>query len=220
MTPTEQAAAAVMQGLVLSFTKATMAAPENSGAIPMINAAGRTVAHIYPDENGDYHHANIFCDRLCRPEMVLISAADLAILKSAAESYRDDLSSGLEDGTYEEGADTLEDLERVLDGPDAVEETAPAPAPADEVEIGTMGRLVRADDHEVGIVATLETVLGSCGANAAYRQPDGSLVVEYDGSGTDVNWDSQETVTRRGQMVFIDEEGNEVTADQVVLLKA
>ena len=80
-----------------------------------------------------------------------------------------------------------------------------------------MSRLVRKDNPKVGIVSTLERVLGTCGLEGATRNPDGSLQLQYGFGGTELNWDSAETVVREGRMVFIDEHGEEVTEDNVTI---
>lgn len=64
------------------------------------------------------------------------------------------------------------------------------------------------------IVSTLEVLHGTCGVTFE-RKPDGTVEVDFDGSGTDVDWDSQATVTREGKRVFLDESGNEWTEDQI-----
>ncbi|RWH50257.1 hypothetical protein [Mesorhizobium sp.] len=59
------------------------------------------------------------------------------------------------------------------------------------------------------IVATLETIPGSCG-----------IVFDEDGSwnynGTELDWDGQQTVLRAGQTVFVDENGKEWLESQLV----
>jgi hypothetical protein len=39
--------------------------------------------------------------------------------------------------------------------------------------------------------------------------------VSRNGNGTEINWDSAETVTRKGQRIFVDENGEEWTFDQL-----
>lgn len=60
------------------------------------------------------------------------------------------------------------------------------------------------------IVGTLETVKGC--ANLTTINDDGTP--NYDGS-TKVYWDEQVTVQRDGKRVFLDEDGNEWTFDQL-----
>jgi hypothetical protein len=61
------------------------------------------------------------------------------------------------------------------------------------------------------IVGTLEIIHGV--ANCTIHS-DGTRT--YDG-GTDVDWDSQETVVRDGKVIFVDEDGEEWTFDQLKL---
>ena len=61
------------------------------------------------------------------------------------------------------------------------------------------------------IVGTLEKLTGvaRCTIHA-----DG--VRTYDsGEGTEIDWDSQETVVRDGKVIFVDEDGEEWTFDQL-----
>lgn len=69
------------------------------------------------------------------------------------------------------------------------------------------------------IVATLETIPGSCALHedAFERAADGSLVIEYDGSGTDIDWDGQEAARDNGEVVFIDEAGDPWPESQIRL---
>ena len=60
------------------------------------------------------------------------------------------------------------------------------------------------------IVGTLETIPGIC--RLVDISDDGR--VDYLG-GTDILWDAQETVTRDGKTVFVDEGGDEWTFDQL-----
>jgi hypothetical protein len=69
------------------------------------------------------------------------------------------------------------------------------------------------------ITGTLEVVKGTCGVMAWSRDADGSLSFDYDGTGTEVDWDSQKTVTREGKRVFVDENGQEWTEDQIELVE-
>lgn len=61
------------------------------------------------------------------------------------------------------------------------------------------------------IIATLESIPGSCGI---FFADDNSW--EYDGNGTDVGWDGQETVQLAGQNVYLDERGNEWLESQLI----
>jgi len=58
------------------------------------------------------------------------------------------------------------------------------------------------------IERTLERLLGTCTLkeNSVERAADGSYTFDYDGSGTDVDWDSQEAVVGKH---LIDTEGDE-----------
>ena len=77
----------------------------------------------------------------------------------------------------------------------------------DKVPLGTPGRLVAGNGAP--ITRSLEHVLGTCGVTAAARRADGSLSLSFDGY-TQIDWDSQQTVTRDGQAVLITEDGEEV----------
>ncbi|TPJ51771.1 MULTISPECIES: hypothetical protein [unclassified Mesorhizobium] len=61
------------------------------------------------------------------------------------------------------------------------------------------------------IVATLENTPGTCGV---VFENDGTW--DFDGSGTEHNYDGQETVTRADQTVFIDEDGKEWLESQLI----
>ena len=78
-------------------------------------------------------------------------------------------------------------------------------------------KLVRKDNHDVTIVSTLERLYGACAFSAATRQADGTLDLDYDGY-TEIYWDSQHTVHRGGQRVFIDAEGEELLESEVELI--
>lgn len=78
-------------------------------------------------------------------------------------------------------------------------------------------KLVRKDNHNVAIVATLERLIGTCDFSDYTRHADGTLELHYDGY-TEVDWDSQETATDHGQRVFIDEHGNELLESEIVEL--
>lgn len=60
------------------------------------------------------------------------------------------------------------------------------------------------------ITGTLETVPGTCGiTDEIGRNFDGTFNIDFDGTGTDICWDAQETVMREGQRVFVDADGTE-----------
>lgn len=80
-----------------------------------------------------------------------------------------------------------------------------------------MPRLVRKDDHDVAIVATKEVVWGVCYFDSFEVDGAGKVEPEYSG-GTEVDWDSQQTVTREGKRVFIDENDEELLEDQVEVI--
>ncbi|TPL42571.1 hypothetical protein [Mesorhizobium sp. B2-4-5] len=65
------------------------------------------------------------------------------------------------------------------------------------------------------IVGTLETTPGVCGI---LFDEDGSY--DFDGTGTEHNYDGQETVTIAGQTVFVDYNGNEWLEGQLIPDKA
>lgn len=68
------------------------------------------------------------------------------------------------------------------------------------------------------ITGTLEVLSGEAYTRdgSFYRGPDGALAFDHAGE-TEVFWDDQTTVTRNGKVVFIDRDGAEWTAAQVVL---
>lgn len=79
-------------------------------------------------------------------------------------------------------------------------------------------KLVRKDNHAVAIVATLESVLGTCGILEA-RCVNGTIEVEHDMHGTDIDWNSQETVVRDNQRMFVDENDESVPEDQCEVIE-
>ena len=66
------------------------------------------------------------------------------------------------------------------------------------------------------IVGTLETLSGVAYADNYKRDEFGVLDFEYIGD-TKVYWDEQKTVERKGERIFIDEEGEEWTEKEIVL---
>ena len=71
------------------------------------------------------------------------------------------------------------------------------------------GRVLMSPDGSK-IVGTLERVpaVANIAADSLKRNAEGEVVYVYEG-GTDLTWDEQETVTREGQTVFVDEDGTE-----------
>ena len=61
------------------------------------------------------------------------------------------------------------------------------------------------------ITATLEKLIGTCGISDISDEG----MPDYDGTGTTVDWDSQETATKDGKLIFLDSAGNEWTFDQL-----
>lgn len=79
-------------------------------------------------------------------------------------------------------------------------------------------KLVRRDDHEVGIVGTLESVPAMAYISGGVRGKNGALNVHYQG-GSEIYWDAQKTkVNDAGLRLFIDANGEEVSEDGVELL--
>lgn len=68
------------------------------------------------------------------------------------------------------------------------------------------------------IVSTYEKVFGTCSfaQDSVIQNADGTFDFDYEG-GTDVDWDSQVTVTRKGQRIFVDEGGDEWPENVLVL---
>lgn len=58
------------------------------------------------------------------------------------------------------------------------------------------------------IIGTVETLQAVAHLVAVTRGEGGELEVEYDGS-TDIEWDTQATLRRDGERIFLDEEHNE-----------
>jgi len=68
----------------------------------------------------------------------------------------------------------------------------------------------------IPILGTLEKMTGCALVSHATRNPDGSLEFEYEGE-TKIYWDDQQTVTRNGQTIWLDEDGGEWPASTLVL---
>lgn len=68
------------------------------------------------------------------------------------------------------------------------------------------------------IVGTSERILGTAYATVS-RGIDGKPVIDYEGE-TKVHWDTQELVTQDGEIVFVDEAGNDVLESEVVWREA
>lgn len=79
-------------------------------------------------------------------------------------------------------------------------------------------RLVRKDKPDIAIVGTLERLTGVARVESAARVGD-RLELHYAG-GTDVDWHNQATVHDAARRVFIDENGERVSADNVLLEEA
>jgi hypothetical protein len=71
---------------------------------------------------------------------------------------------------------------------------------------------------DIEIVGTLELCYG-CGQIALdsfHAEPGGPIEFDW-GGGTTMFWDDQETVQRDGKRVFLDEDANQYTEDQLEL---
>lgn len=81
-------------------------------------------------------------------------------------------------------------------------------------------RLVPRTKPTVQILGTVEIVYGVCGiTNVKPRTgPRDRFLFDYDGTGTQVNWDSQTTVAQNGQRLFVGDDGNHYTEDQLELV--
>ena len=79
------------------------------------------------------------------------------------------------------------------------------------------GRLVRHDDPDTAVTGTLERLAGEAQIAQARLDENGLAAFDYAGE-TKVWWDEQRTARdHRGLVVFIDENGLELTQDQVAL---
>jgi len=78
-------------------------------------------------------------------------------------------------------------------------------------------RIVRKDNPDIAIVGTLERLTGVARVGSA-TWVGGRLELHYEG-GTDVDWDGQVTVYDAAGRVFVDENGERVSADNVTLQK-
>ena len=71
----------------------------------------------------------------------------------------------------------------------------------------------------LAIVGTVEVMEGCAQTIGIEQQPDGTYTPVYEGY-TEVYWDSQRSKLRHGQLLYIDEDGVEWTADQLVFIPA
>ena len=70
------------------------------------------------------------------------------------------------------------------------------------------------------ITGTLERMSGRANiVPGSVRKSDGGIEFDYDGS-TDIFWDEQHTVTRDGELVFLDEDGNDYLDSELHLVPA
>jgi hypothetical protein len=82
----------------------------------------------------------------------------------------------------------------------------------------TAQRLVRKDNPDIATVGTLERLTGVARVKSAARVGD-RFELHYAG-GTDVDWDNQVTVHDALGRVFVDENGERVSKDNVLLEEA
>lgn len=69
----------------------------------------------------------------------------------------------------------------------------------------------------VRITGTADRVLATAWIGGGWeKKDDGTFEFEYAGE-SELDWDSQQTITRKGKRVFVDENWNEWTEDQLVL---
>jgi hypothetical protein len=71
------------------------------------------------------------------------------------------------------------------------------------------------------IAGTLERMCGRAKIvpGSAKQNEAGGIEFDYDGS-TDIFWDEQHTVTREGELVFLDEDGNDYLESELRLVPA
>ena len=86
----------------------------------------------------------------------------------------------------------------------------------DEIPPGTSGKLVTLDGEE--IEGTLENLTGTAIVSSATRNADGSIEMDYEGS-TDIDWNTQTTVKRDGEILFVTASCRFVPQSQVKLVK-
>lgn len=112
------------------------------------------------------------------------------------------------------GHKTWEALSAALANTRPIESVSDVAYWEDEVPCGATGRLVTKSG--VSVIGTYEKVFGTAGIISGIRQPNGTFEVQYAG-GTDIDWDSQVSVTRAGsnEVLFVTEEGDIVGANEV-----
>jgi hypothetical protein len=76
---------------------------------------------------------------------------------------------------------------------------------------------VRRDNPAIEIAGTLERLSGIATIGEGRIEADGSVDFDYVGE-TTVWWDEQRTAQRKGQRVFVDENGMEVLETDVAVL--
>lgn len=83
-----------------------------------------------------------------------------------------------------------------------------------------MSLFARTKDTQERIIGTAESLLATAylNLNEIYRKDDGSLGFEYTGE-NEIHWDTQETQTKDGKVIFVTESGREVTEDQIELVE-
>ena len=75
--------------------------------------------------------------------------------------------------------------------------------------------------NKLPIVATVERIHGHASLESDGFERDaetGAINHAHGDGGTKMFWDSSETMTENGHTLYVDDDGNEVTADQVDLV--
>lgn len=80
-------------------------------------------------------------------------------------------------------------------------------------------KLVRKDDHSIEVNRTAEVVYGTCDIDNITLNEKGEMVIDYACAGTTLNWDSQQQLKENGKLIYVDENDNELTEDEVELVE-
>ncbi len=75
-------------------------------------------------------------------------------------------------------------------------------------------------NNRLPIVATVERIYGhaSLESDGFERNAESGKIKHVHGGETKMFWDSSETIVEKGHVLYVDDEGNKVTADQIDLV--